>query len=437
MSGDERETDVGRALAQDAVRRVERIDVAEEFRVSPGRQILLPLIPAGIAVLIVLLVSPPGAVDPAAAGASQAINKQVRTTADTLRDKLIEKRKRAEAQGLTEAQRLFERLEQDTDRLAEFKQGDRTPALVKLNDLARQLEQRRDQLGGAENVRKQLDQLNNLGKGPADKMLEELARGNFDKALEQLKQLKEDLAGGKLSDQEREDLAAQLDQMQKKLQDLADAHQKAQEELEKRAEQARREGRDQEADDLQDQLNKLRQQAPQMDQLRDMADKLGQCSQCVRDGQLADAESAFNDLEAELNDLKNQLEELDMLGDAMDQLAQCRNQMNCPECGGQGCGACQGQGMGLGKGQGAGPRPEAETPVNFRDTRTAQKIGPGGASVVGEVEGPNIKGDVRQEVQEQYQSARSEEADPLTEQRMPRKLRQHAQEYFNRFREGE
>ena len=434
MSDEQRQTGVGRALAEDAVRRVSRIDVGDRFAASPGRQIFLPLVPAVIAVLIVLLVRPAAVDGPDTASAAESVNKQVRKTVDSLRDKLIEKRKRAQAQGLGEARELFERLEQDTDGLAKFNEGDRKKALVKLNDLGRQLQQRRDRLGGAENIQKQFNRLKNVGRGPADKLLDELRRGNFRNALEQIERLKKQVAAGNLSEQQRKDLARQLDQVKKKLQDLVDAHREAEKDLERRVEQARQEGRDDEANKLQEQLNKLRQQLPQMNQLADVAEKLGQCSQSLQDGKLADAEAAFSDLQTELSDLQNQLQELDMLDDAMDQLAQCRNQMNCALCGGAGCEACEGEGLGAGRGR--GPRPEEESPVGFRDTATPQKIGPGVASVVGEVDGPNIKGDIRQKLKEQYQSARLEAADPLTGQRLPRKHREHAKEYFDRFREG-
>ena len=40
---------IGRALVEDAIRRVERIDVGDRFRVGLGRRPWLPLIPAAIA----------------------------------------------------------------------------------------------------------------------------------------------------------------------------------------------------------------------------------------------------------------------------------------------------------------------------------------------------------------------------------------------------
>ncbi len=92
----------------------------------------------------------------------------------------------------------------------------------------------------------------------------------------------------------------------------------------------------------------------------------------------------------------------------------------------------------MGRGRGRGARPEADTDTGFYDTHAKQKIGKqGAADVVGLVEGKNVRGNVEQEVQQQFETARRGSTDPLTGRRIPRKHRQHALEYFNRFREGE
>ena len=93
--------------------------------------------------------------------------------------------------------------------------------------------------------------------------------------------------------------------------------------------------------------------------------------------------------------------------------------------------------MGMSEGQGIGDRPEEETDVGFFDTKASPKVGRGAASIVGEVEGPNLAGDVQQEVQEFLESAESRSVDPLTDQKMPRGHRGHAREYFDRLREGQ
>jgi len=435
MSDDERQTPLGRALVDDAVSRVRRIDVSEHFTISPGRQILLPFIPAVIAVLVALFVSP-AADSQARANTDPAVKKQIEKSAESLRRKLVEQRKKAQQQGLKDAEELFKRLEEGTDDLAERTKGERKQALVKLNDLARQIKERRQELGGAEQVRKQLNQLKNIEQGPADKFLEAIRQGDFNKAMQELENLKEKLAEGNLNDKEREQLAKQLDQMQEKLKKLVEAHRQAQEELEKRIKEARQAGKNDEADKLQEQLDALRQQCPQMNQLQDLAGKLGQCAQCLKDGQLKDAGSMLDGLQADVASLQEQLQEFDMLDEALAQLGQCRGQMNCPFCGGAGCARCKG-GMGLGSGRGEGDRPEEKNDVNFYDTQASVKTGPGAASVVGEVDGPNYRGDVQLEMKEQYQKARRQSADPVTVQHLPRGYQQHALEYLDRLREGE
>lgn len=438
MSPDERDTEIGQALVADAVHRISRIDVREHFAVRPGRQLLLPLLPAALAALLVLFVAPITRQNPAQASTqSAAVKKQVKTSSESLRKRLAEKRKEADKEGLKDAQQLFQRLQQGADELAAKPPEDRKQALVKLNDLSREVEKRRDALGGAEQIQKQLNQLKDLSRGPADRFADAVARGDFKKAMQELDQLKTDLAAGKLDAQQRQELAKQLEEMKQKLQQLADAQRKAQEDLKRQIDQARQAGQDQQADKLQEQLNQLRQQMPQMEQLQDLAQKLGQCSKCLEDGKLQDAGEMLGQLQQGLGDLQEQLQELEMLDEAMDQLAQAREQMNCQNCGGMGCEECLGPpGFGLGKGRGQGDRPEAETDSSFYDTKPPLKVGRGTAFVVGEVDGPNLKGDVQQEIQEQVQAARQEEVDPLTGQQMPRKHRQHAREYFDSFREG-
>jgi hypothetical protein len=53
------------------------------------------------------------------------------------------------------------------------------------------------------------------------------------------------------------------------------------------------------------------------------------------------------------------------------------------------------------------------------------------------VHGPNVRGKVEQEIKQQFDTARRGETNPLTDRRIPKKQRQHAREYFDRFREGE
>lgn len=436
MSEDEQKSELGQALVEDAARRLERVEVREHFGIAPSRQLLLPLAPAVAVVLVTLLVNRSAVGKPAPTPPPTQVQKQIQQSSDSLRRKLQEQRKQAQKQGLKDAEELFRRLERDVDQLPAKTEGDRKQALVQLNDLSRELQKRRQSLGGAAELQKQFNQLKDIGQGPADKLLDEIRRGDFKKAMEQLKKLQEGLAKGNLKPDEQKQLAKQLDEMQKKLKDLVDAQRQAQKDLENRIRQAQEAGQQQEANKLQEQLDKLRQQTPQLDQLNQLAEKLGQCSKCLNQGQVKEAAETLGQLQNELGNLDEQLKELEMLNETMDQMAQGRSQMTCPHCNGQGCGACQGEGDGLGSGRGKGARPEQAEDVKHYNTRASVKTGRGAASVVGEVDGPNIRGDVQQQMQQQFESARREAADPLTDQHMPRKHRQHAQEYFDRLREG-
>ena len=61
--------------------------------------------------------------------------------------------------------------------------------------------------------------------------------------------------------------------------------------------------------------------------------------------------------------------------------------------------------------------------------------GKGRAVIKGEIDGPNLKGAVLEAIKEEMTAAESQEADPLTTQRLPRSHREHAEEYFNALRD--
>ena len=121
--------------------------------------------------------------------------------------------------------------------------------------------------------------------------------------------------------------------------------------------------------------------------------------------------------------------------------------MGCRECDGQGCGACLSQfhnrpgegsesGFGLGEGQAPDERLEARTDAGFYESRVKGHVQPGQAVRVGTAGGPNQPGQTLRDVRDQLQSSLRQEADPLTDLRLPKKEREHTRDYFRRYREG-
>jgi len=444
LGPDQLDSPAGKALVEDALKRVGRLHIAEQFRVKLGRWTWLPLAPAALAFLLAMYLNPSAGENKAGGSiATKAERKVVKTSTDALRKKLIERRKEARDQGLKDAEELFAKLEQGTKELTKSDLADRKQAMVELNDLAKDLEKRRQKLGGGDKLQEQLKQLKNIQQGPADKLAEAMRQGDFQQALKELKQLRDQIEHGKLDDENKAQLAKQLEQMEQKLNQLVQAHKKLEQDLKEQAKQMRQQGRNKEADEIEKQLSKLAQKAPQMEQLQKLADKLGQASKSVKQGDKAGAKAAMDAMKAELADMQEQADEVAMLDEAMSELDMAKDAMGCKECEGMGCRACQGgnnpmgrPGMGLGRGRGQGPRPEEKTNTGFYDTKANLKRGKGAAVVIGSVEGPNMKGQVQQEIQTEFEAARAAAEDPLTDQQLPRSYREHAKKYFDGLREG-
>ena len=454
LDADAVETEAGQALVNDAVRRVDRLDVDERFAVQLNRRALLPFLPAAVAIVLILFMTDRAIENTAQATTAKAVEvKQIQQPAKALSKKMEENRLKAKEQDLKDAEGLFKKIEEESKELAAKDETDRKKALIKLNDLAKELEKRRDELGGEDKLKEQLKNLKDMKSGPADKMAQALKNGDFKKAIDEIEKLKDQLAKGELSEEKKAELGKQLSDMQNKLKDMADAHKEAQERLKKQIEQLNNSGQTAQAKKLQEQLDKLSGQNTQMSQLQKMADKLGQAAEGMKSGKPGEAQAALDQLQGDLKQMQQEMAEMEMIGDALQQLAGAKDAMNCNACQGEGCGECGGDmlgmgmgngkgksdkegGMGMGEGRGSGPRPEEKTATNSRDTIARQKVGPGGAVVTGEIEGPNIKGNVQQRIQEALQSGARESEDPLNNQRLPRNQREHVQEYFDTIRDG-
>ena len=458
LGPEELDTEIGQALMTDAVRRVDRIDVREQFQVSPSWRILLPLVPAiALAVMFAALDFATQRKAGATSEEQVAIKTQIKTATQKLQEKLRESEKKAAELGLKDAEDLKE-MNKELDKLANKSNVDRKEAMLKINDLAQEVERRRQELGGAERMKKQLDKLKDVAKGPADKLAESLKEGDFGKAQEQMQKLKEDLKNGKLSDEDKKKLAQQMEQMKDALKQGAADAREAREQLQRQIEKKLAEGNLAEAAKLQQQLDEMNQNAAQMEQMMEnLAEKLDQAAQAMKAGDAKQAAEKLDELAQNLDQLQEQLDQIENLNEILDQLADAKNAMKCADCGGAGCKACEGNGEGDGKsgqgegkgkgkgkgdyargsGQGEGLRDEEETDKSFYDTRVGADAKAGEAVRVGKARGKNVAGQSREAVKEAVQAELAKEPDALDEVNLPRDQREHAKQYFEKFREGQ
>jgi len=425
------ETPAGQALMEDAVRRVERIHVPEKFEIKMSRWSWLPLAPAAAAFAIALLWQP-GAGQEAKASDAVQVQQALKKQADAVKRLAQERQKQLKEKNLPELEKVFKKLEDGAERLQKDDATDRKKTLVELNDLAKDLEQRREALGGKEKLKEQFKAMKDMSKGPADKLAESLKEGDFQAAMKEIQQLRDQIKDGKLTDKQREDLAKQLNEMKDKLNKMADAQKQAMEDLKKQIEQKKQAGDKEGANKLQEQLDKLAQQMPQVNQANELAKKLGECAKCMQAGQMDQAMAEMDGMEGQLKKMQADLDEMDMLDEAMAQLGECKNCLN----GGMGKNPNGQPGMGLGEGRGRGARPEDRTKTGTFASKVNQKVGPGAGVITDFVEGPNVKGDVQQQIATQLNEIAASETDPLTGQQLPRAVREHAQQYFDKVREG-
>lgn len=452
LTPEEMESEAGRALMSDAVRRVERIDVREQFSVTPNWRLALPLLPA--LAIVGLLFIPDAAAKKAEAAATQqaAQKKVVKKAAEKLKQRLSEKAKQAEEEGLKDAD-LLKEMNKELNKLASKEGADRKNALIKINDLQKEVQKRKAELGGADKLRKELDKLGKIERGPAEALANAMKEGDFGKAKEELEKIKDNLKNGKLSKEEKERLGEQLEQVQQKLQQLKEAQADARKQLEQEIQKKIAEGNLGEAARMQQQLDEMQQQARQMDQLMDkLGDKLAQAAQALKEGEGQMQQEALDQLAGDLEQLEEQLERLENLDELLAELGDAKNAMNCEQCKGAGCKACAGNGNrpgrgmgegdgigdGLGEGQGKGDRPEEEGDTKFYDSRVAGDPKAGESVRIGDAGGKNIAGKTVIEVREEIQESISKrESDPIIEQALPRDQRENARQFFEQFNKGE
>ncbi|TWT75145.1 hypothetical protein [Allorhodopirellula solitaria] len=433
------------ALRDDAARQAESIRIADKFPLRAGSAAWLPL--SIVPILAVMI----AVVQPASTPAEQLANsvdsaevRQVKTVAAELKKRVSQQRRTSEAKGLEEARALFENMEQQLDQITKNDSLDRKDALIQLNDIKEQIEARKGRLGSPDDMRKALAQMKGIGGGPAQKIADQIQRGDFGQAAEELRKLAEKLKDGQLSEQEKEKLAGQAKQLAQQMKSAVERHEQKKQQLQQQIEQAKREGRSEDAAKLQQKLNNAQAADAQMQQMQNMAQSMENAAEAMQQGDTESAAQEMEGMSEQLGEMQSAMSELEDLQSTLDDLAQSKNQMNCQNCNGQGCEHCMGQngngtgglqaGSGLGPGPGEGDDSDQDT--NTYDSKVQGDVKRGRAVITGFADGPNRKGITRETIKNVIEASMSEEEDALDDQLLPRDERDQTQQYFDSFRDG-
>ncbi len=456
LTTDQRETKVGQALVRDADSRAETIELREGFALQPERQLLLPVLPALL--LLVLVFVPNAVAEQTPPPKPEAVKSDIKVAVEEARKKIQKKIEEMQAKGLKDAAENLESLEKKIDNLSSgLKDHDKKQALVELNNVKKQLAERQQQIGGdSEEMKKQLNQLQRINDGPAKKLSEAINEGDFKEAQEAIRDLLGKLKDGKLSDEEKRKLVKDLAEIAKEINKMADRREQEKQDLKEKIEKANQEGDLEKAAQLQQQLEKMEKQDQQIQKMKDMAEKMQNCANCMKQGngqpkqgqqgqpnaaqqgnQPSDAEmqqaiEALEDMEGMMDQLQDEMEELEDLEDIMKEIEFAKN--DCQGCEGNQNGEPKWQDWAKGGGRGGGKRDKQETETGSYKSRVKGKLQQGETVVTGNADGNNITGKSISEVREIAKASISKKSDPLENQKLPRSQREHAREYFENLR---
>jgi hypothetical protein len=451
LTEEEVQSEFGKALLQDAERRVARVNIAEKFRIAIAWWNMLPILPTAAIVAVALLIADAAErkkAEAKTASANTLDSKKVIDELTKVKEKILEKRKEETDKGkLEEADKLIKEIQNAIKEMEKKPTVDKKQALVKLSDLSKQLQSQKDRLSAAAETKKQLGNLKDE-KGPAEEFTKNLKAGDFEKAAKAMRELQEKVKAGTLSPEEMKQAAKQLEQIKKKMEEMIQERQQNMEELKRQIERKREAGDLQGAAELQKKLDKMESQQKSAEKMQEMADKLEKAAQAMQQGDKQQAQQQMQEMAQQLEQMQQESEEMQTLDGMMMDLAEAKEGMSEEESdnetdeegkkGGRGRDRRGDRpGDGDGEGTGFGDRPEEETEYGTKKSQVQTKPKQGESIKIGTASGPNSKGISREAAKSIVEAEESTDDDPLTNQTLPRAQRQHAQEYFQKFRKGE
>ena len=346
----------------------------------------------------------------------------------------------------------------------------RRAAIKKLTELSDQLEEKRNGEEGMtfDAIQDAMKRLATPEPGPAAEMSRAMARGDFAEARKQLEKLAEQIKSGDLSEQDKQQLQRQAEQMAQALAQMAENRQQLEEQLqaaglsEQQASQlaadpAAMEQALREAGLDQQQIEQLMQQAQAQQRAGDaaaaMSQAMGQMAQGMQAGSESQMGEGLDSMGGQLSNLERMQAEMASLEQA---LGECRGQMAGMCEGGNGpggsmfgdgsrwgpggefaSGESMGQGSGSGNpGQGLGAGPEAQ-PADFMlksEKANVPTTGEGPIIASTLVYGSQVRGESTAAFSEVVGSAEAQAAEAIETRRVPREHEEAVKAYFGRLK---
>lgn len=437
----QRSTPVGAALLEDAIAKADRIDVRDKFTFRAPASLPWTLLP--ILSCTALLWVPEATSkekDLAAKQSNERITK-VKAQTKTILDKIQKLKNEAAEKGLKEIADDYEKLEKKLDALQKSEKPNESKLLADLNDIKKEMQERKESLGSPESLKKAFEDMNSDKKGPADKFKQALQEADFDKAKKELEKLLEKLAAKDLTEQEMKALAQQLKELQEAI-DKAREDQKALlDGLKQEMQEAKQAGDMNKAGQLQqkiEQLEKALQDARELDAFCEA------CENAANSLNEQDAKSAKESLDKMKGQIGKMIENAKNARELEKMLEGMRNGKQDGKEGKNGKNGQTGKQASnskqsiptnqKGKGKGQAEGDEAETKPDAYDSQIRDQMQKGENVYAGKAVGPNRKGISREKAKEIVLAAEPDDPNAVENIALPKAQREQQKEYFESLR---
>jgi hypothetical protein len=343
----------------------------------------------------------------------------------------------------------------------------RNDPIKKINQLNKQLNQKKQaiDLAKIEEFKKLAARIRaDNQESPVGKLAQSLSKGDFKAAQEALAQIKADLKKAPKTEEEKrraEELKKELDNLSKKLGDLAAANKSSERELAKAglsADQIKKALEHLKKEDIEKVKAQLKKQGLSDKEISRIAQQLKKnCAACKMASKLASKLGAgaagaagggqmSQSGEGGFTDASDQLSEMESLEQQLNQLASMSADLNSLKGQlGQGLGQGQGQGPGQGQGRGGmgaqgqgqgGIAPEEETKFAMKREKSPVNTLAGEIISTKYVRGEQFSGEVSEEFVEAVLSAERRVGDAIAREQIPRAYHNSIKDYFDRTRKG-
>jgi hypothetical protein len=339
----ERESPVGQALLDDAQRQLERIDLRDHFPVRPAPQWAWVVLP--VAACFALSWVPD--VSSEAKGALAQKRKSdplvtVKNATEPILKTLQKKIEQAAEDGDQEAADEFKRLQQQVQKLQNDPNPDPKKVIADLNEVKKELQQKKASIGDSEEFKESLDSLKDLDKGPAESMAKAMQDGDFEQAKQELAQLAAKMSEGKLDAEQTKQLQNQLEQLRDAMREARNKREELLDDAKRELDDAQREGNTQKIANLRKKIEKLEASDRTSQSMQKLEQQLSDLDQALESGDSQKASEAMESMQSEFEKLAEGQSAADELEEMIRELEGAKESSKCPECDGEGCPECQG-----------------------------------------------------------------------------------------------